>query len=151
MDSILFSDEYFMRIALKQAEGALADNEVPIGAIVVIENEIIAKAYNQCERLHDSTAHAEMLALTAASNHLNSKYLEACKLYVTLEPCIMCAGAIGHSRIGTLIYGASDLKAGFSNYTPSPLHKNTRTLSGIEENECAKVLSDFFKQKRFKH
>ena len=114
MDIDLFSDEYFMREALKEANAAVEKDEVPVGAVVVIRNKIIAKAHNSTELLSDVTAHAEILAITAASNHLGSKYLNKCTIYVTLEPCLMCAGALFWSQIGKLVYGAHDEKRGYS-------------------------------------
>ena len=148
MDEILLSHEYFMRMALKEAELAFQEDEVPVGAVVVIDNQVIAKTHNQCERLLDSTAHAEMLAITAASADLRSKYLEKCSLYVTLEPCVMCAGAIAHSRIANLIYGTKDPKKGYSLIGERILHPSTKVLSGIEETQCSRILSDFFLRKR---
>ena len=138
---------YFMREALKEAEKARHSDEVPVGAIVVIENKIIARAHNMTQTLNDVTAHAEMVAITSASNYLNSKYLINCSLYVTLEPCVMCAGAIFWSQIKTLVYAASDLKRGFSIHK-GILHPKTKVLKGEYEKESLKLLKDFFKSKR---
>ncbi len=141
-------DEYFMGIALKQAQQAFNEDEVPVGAIIVYDSNIIAKAYNQTERLHDTTAHAEMIAITAASNYIGAKYLHQCTLYVTLEPCVMCAGALSWAQLGRIVWGASDLKRGCSNYQPLLLHKRTQITKGILENECSILLKEFFKNKR---
>ena len=137
-----------MKMALREAEIAFEEDEVPVGAVVVIENQVIAKAHNQSEKLLDCTAHAEMLAITAASNDLNSKYLEKCTLYVTLEPCVMCAGALAHSRISNLVIGASDPKAGYSLIDQRILHPRTNVISGIEESDCSVILKKFFAKKR---
>ena len=148
MDEIFFNHEYFMKMALREAEIAFMEDEVPVGAVVVIENQVIAKAHNQCERLHDSTAHAEMLAITAASNDLNSKYLEKCTLYVTLEPCVMCAGALAQCRISNIVIGAKDPKAGYSLLSQEILHPRTKVIAGIEESNCRTILQEFFAKKR---
>lgn len=142
------TDEYFMRCALEQARCAFDEDEVPIGAIIVCREKIIARAHNLTERLNDVTAHAEMQAITAAAEALGGKYLEACTLYVTIEPCIMCAGAIGWSQIGRLVYGARDTKRGFSNFQPNALHPKTQIVSGLLQEECASLMKDFFKRKR---
>lgn len=144
-------DEYYMALALRQAEEAFDRNEVPVGAIVVCNGKVIGTGYNQTETLNDVTAHAEMIALTAASNSLGGKYLPQCTLYVTVEPCIMCAGALGWSQIGRIVYGASDLKRGFTKFCRqnlSPLHPRTLVTSGILEEECSELMRDFFKSKR---
>ena len=146
MDSI-FSHEYFMRLALKEAQRALEEDEIPVGAIVVANNRVIGKGYNQTEKLTDVTAHAEMLAITAAANYLNGKFLEDCTLYVTLEPCVMCAGAIFWARPERVVFGASDEKRGFSKHGPL-LHPKTELITGILENECSVLLKEFFKGKR---
>ncbi|HAW51956.1 MAG TPA: tRNA-specific adenosine deaminase [Flavobacteriales bacterium] len=149
MEIDIFSDEYFMREALKEAVSAYEEDEVPVGAIVVIRNKIIAKAHNSTELLHDVTAHAEILAITAASNHLGSKYLNKCTLYVTLEPCLMCAGALFWSQIGKVVYGARDEKRGYSLFAKhNALHPKTKVTSGIMQDECSELLSNFFKKKR---
>jgi tRNA(adenine34) deaminase len=139
-----FSDEYFMKEALKLAKEGLNNGEVPVGAIVVCNNQIIAKAHNLTETLNDVTAHAEILALTSAANHLGAKYLPDCTLYVTVEPCIMCAGASYWSQIGRIVYGTSDEKRGFTTVTSNILHPKTTVTSGILKDESAKILKDFF-------
>jgi len=141
-------DTFFMKQALKLAIQASEEDEVPIGAVVVVNNRIIGKGYNQSVRLGDCTAHAEMLALTAAFQSLNSSVLDECKIYVTVEPCPMCAGALSWSRIGEVIYGASEPKSGFSHFTPSLLHPKTTVKQGILEDECSMVMRDFFSSKR---
>ena len=141
------SDQYFMEQALKQAELAYASGEIPVGAIVVCENKIISKAFNQVETLNDSTAHAEILALTSAFNYFGAKYLPDCTLYVTLEPCVMCAGAIFWSQIGKLVVGAQDEKRGFSKYAV-PLHSRTELVKGLMEAEASDLITRFFKEMR---
>lgn len=144
-------DEYYMSLALRQAEEAFDNNEVPVGAVVVCNGKVIGCGYNQTENLTDVTAHAEMIALTSAANHLGGKYLPQCTLYVTVEPCIMCAGAIGWSQIGRLVYGASDVKRGFTKFCKhnlTPLHPKTPVTKGVMEEEAAELMKDFFKQKR---
>jgi tRNA(adenine34) deaminase len=148
MNYPLFSHEYFMLEALKEAKKGLENGEVPVGAIIVATNRIIGRGYNQTESLNDVTAHAEMLAFTSAANCINSKYLNECILYVTLEPCIMCAGAAYWTQIGQIIYGAGDPKRGFSLHAPSPLHPSTILLGGILEHECSILVKEFFKKKR---
>jgi len=146
-----FSHEFFMAQALRLAQQAFDQGEVPVGAIVVTERgQIIGKGYNQTERLGDVTAHAEMLALTAATQTLGGKYLAECTLYVTLEPCIMCAGALGWAQLDRLVYGASESKRGFSTFQPSLLHPKTSCVSGILKNECETLLRNFFLEKRSK-
>lgn len=137
-----------MKEALKEAQKAFDVGEVPVGAVVVANNKIIARAHNLTERLNDVTAHAEMQAITAAANALGGKYLIDCALYVTLEPCAMCAGALGWSQISSLIYGASDLKRGFSSLHKNILHPKTVVTGDILNEACGKILSDFFAQKR---
>ena len=144
----LFTDEYFMKEALKEANIAFEKDEVPIGAIIVSNNQIIARAHNLTETLNDVTAHAEMQAFTAATNFLGGKYLNDCSLYVTLEPCIMCAGASYWSQISKIVYGASDPKRGFNTINKNILHPKTEVISGILENYCSNLLIDFFKKKR---
>lgn len=144
----IFSDEYFMREALKEAEKAYRADEVPVGAIVVINNRIIARAHNLTERLNDVTAHAEMQAITAASNTLGGKYLNECTLYVTLEPCVMCGGALMWAQLKKIVYGATDLKRGYSNLSESILHPKTEVVKDVLGNECGEMLTTFFKQKR---
>jgi tRNA(adenine34) deaminase len=144
------SDEYFMQMALKEAQKAFEEDEVPIGAVVVQNNKIIARAYNMTEKLNDSTAHAEILALTSAFGNLGAKYLPNAALYVTVEPCVMCAGALYWSKLEKVVWGASDNKNGFSRVQPavSPFHPKTIIVTGILENECAELMSVFFKNKR---
>lgn len=144
----MLTHEYFMRQALKEATNAFENDEVPVGAVVVCRNVIIARAHNQTELLNDVTAHAEILALTAAVNHLGSKYLNECILYVTLEPCAMCAGAMYWAQLDTLVFGAFDLKRGYSKLTPPVLHPKTKIINGVLDIECAQLLTGFFKRKR---
>ena len=145
----LFSDEYFMREALREAQKAMDKDEIPVGAVIVIKNKIIARAHNNTELLKDFTAHAEMISITSASNYLDSKYLNKCKLYVTLEPCLMCAGALFWSRIGEVIYGADDEKRGYSLVAKhNALHPKTVVKRGVLKEECGKILTDFFRKKR---
>ncbi len=146
----IFSDEYFMTEALKLAKRAMEENEVPIGAILVCNNQIIARSYNQTEKLTDTTAHAEILGITSASEYLGSKFLNHCSMYVTLEPCMMCAGAIKWSRVQRLIIGALDEKEGFLTQYQSArmLHPKTELVHGILANESASLLKEFFLQKR---
>lgn len=144
----IFSDENFMRQALLEAEAAFEKDEVPVGAVVVCRNRIIARAHNQTELLTDVTAHAEMLALTAAANSLGSKYLNECTLYVTLEPCVMCAGALAWAQLGKLVYGASDEKRGFVRIGRELLHPKTLVAYGVLEQECADLMKRFFQSKR---
>lgn len=144
----MFDDEYFMRQALIEARQAADEDEIPVGAIVVCRNRIIGRGHNQTERLNDVTAHAEMLALTAATQLLGGKYLTECTLYVTMEPCVMCAGALNWAQLQRLVYGASDAKRGYSRCTPSLLHPRTSVTNGIMPDECSKIVLDFFKQKR---
>ncbi len=146
----LHSDEAFMKEALKQAQYAFEEGEIPVGAVVVCENKIISRAYNQVERLHDVTAHAEILAITAAENFLGAKYLTNCRLFVTLEPCTMCAGASFWSQIDEIIIGARDEKRGFSQLTPNPLHPKTQVKYGIMEEECSSLVTTFFQNIRNK-
>lgn len=143
----MFTDTYFMNIALKEAEEAYSNNEVPVGAIIVSNNKILAKAHNLTEALTDVTAHAEMQAITAASNYLGAKYLRGCTLYVTLEPCVMCAGALYWSQVSKIIIGAKDIHRGFSSSGIS-LHPKTECIFGILEEECSQLLKEFFKTKR---
>lgn len=137
-----------MKEALKEAQKAFDADEVPVGAIVVAENKIIARAYNLTERLNDVTAHAEMQAITSAANYLGGKYLIDCSIYITLEPCLMCAGGLYWSQISKIIYGAKDEKRGFSNQVNNLLHPKTEILSGVLEDECASIIKQFFKAKR---
>lgn len=146
----MFTHEYFMKQALIQAKMALDQNEVPVGAIVVYGQRIIAKAYNQVELLHDVTAHAEMLAITSATNNLGAKFLNDCILYATLEPCVMCAGAIAHARLGGLVFGAFDVQKGFTSLKNKVLHPKTLITGGILDVECAGLLQVFFAHQRGK-
>ncbi|MBO6190658.1 MAG: nucleoside deaminase [Alloprevotella sp.] len=142
------TDTDFMRLALQEARQAEAEGEIPVGAVVVCNGRTIARAHNLTETLTDVTAHAEMQAITAAANALGGKYLDVCTLYVTLEPCTMCAGALGWSQLGRLVYGASDPRRGFSLTAPSALHPRTEVTAGVMEEECAQLLMSFFKKKR---
>ena len=144
----IHSDEHYMKQALAQAEQAFAEDEVPIGAVVVCNGRIIGRGYNQVERLHDATAHAEMLAITAASEFLGSKYLEGCTLYVTIEPCPMCAGALRWVQLERVVYGAGESKFGYSRFGPEMLHPKTEVLHGILEAECRQLMRTFFQNKR---
>jgi tRNA(adenine34) deaminase len=144
------TDEHYMKIALQEAQRAFDEGEVPVGAIVVLNNRIIGKGYNQVEKLTDSTAHAEIIALTAAFNFLGSKYLPEATLYITLEPCLMCSGALYWSKIGRIVYGADDEKNGYKKTTSpnNPFHPKTTLAGGILKEECAQLMKDFFKAKR---
>jgi tRNA(adenine34) deaminase len=144
----LFSHEYFMQKALQEAEYAFENEEVPVGAIVVCNNKIIGKGHNQVELLKDVTAHAEIIALTAAANHIGSKYLMDCTLYVTLEPCLMCAGALYWAQLGHIVYGASDDSRGFTKKAPEALHPKTTIESGVMAEESKALLKEFFKSRR---
>ena len=143
----LFTDEYFMRIAFNEAVTAYERDEIPVGAVIVCNNKIIAKAHNLTETLTDVTAHAEMQAITSAANYLGGKYLQDCTLYVTLEPCVMCGGALYWSQISKVVYGASDEKRGFKAKI-GELHPKTEIVSGIMEDECGKLMKEFFQRKR---
>ena len=144
----MFDDKYFMRQALIEAKAAGEAGEIPIGAVMVCRNSIIARSHNLTETLHDVTAHAEMQAVTAAAETLGGKYLTGCSLYVTVEPCVMCAGAIGWSQLGRLVYGASDEKRGFRRFAPEALHPKTTVVAGVLEEECRQLMKDFFQSKR---
>ena len=146
----MFDDKYFMRQALIEAKAAGEDGEIPIGAVMVCRNSIIARAHNLTETLHDVTAHAEMQAITAAAETIGGKYLADCTLYVTVEPCVMCAGALGWSQISRIVYGASDPRRGYSRIAPDALHPRTEVVSGVLEDECRQLMVDFFKNKRGK-
>jgi tRNA(adenine34) deaminase len=141
-------DNYYMKLALKEAQKAEAADEIPIGAIIVCNDQVIAKAHNLTETLTDVTAHAEMQAITAASSMLGGKYLNQCTLYVTVEPCVMCAGAIAWAQLGRLVYGASDEKRGYTVFAPHALHPKTQVTSGVLEEECAALMRQFFQGKR---
>ena len=142
------NDEFFMKEALKLAREAFRRKEIPVGAVVVSDGQIIAKAYNQTEQLNDSTAHAEMIALTSAFNHFSAKYLPESTLYVTLEPCVMCAGAIFWSQIGRLVFGAYDIQRGYRKTDEKILHPKTKIKGGVLEVECKSIIDAFFKQIR---
>ncbi|UBM62436.1 nucleoside deaminase [Candidatus Sulfidibacterium hydrothermale] len=148
MELTVFSDEYFMNEALKEAQKAYDAGEVPVGAVVVCSQRIVARTHNLTETLHDVTAHAEMQAFTAAANFLGSKYLNDCTLYVTLEPCVMCAGGAFWSQIGKIVYGAKDEKRGFTQLGKPVLHPATKVENGVLADACSKILSDFFRSKR---
>ena len=141
-------DSYYMSLALKQAERALEEEEIPVGAVVVCQGKIVAKAYNQTEMLTDVTAHAEMLAITSAAQTIGAKYLKDCTLYVTLEPCLMCAGAIYWSQLGRLVFGASEEKRGFLSLEKDVLHPKTNVTAGILADESALLLKEFFSMRR---
>lgn len=140
--------EQFMRQALLEARKAEAQGEIPIGAVIVCEGKIIARAHNLTETLHDPTAHAEMLAITSATNYFGGKYLPNCTLYVTIEPCPMCAAALAWTQISQIVYGSGDPKRGYSLFSPSLLHPRTKVMAGILKEECGKIVSDFFKKIR---
>ena len=146
----MFDDMYFMIQALVEAKAAVEDGEIPIGAVMVCRNSIIARSHNLTETLHDVTAHAEMQAITAAAETIGGKYLTDCTLYVTVEPCVMCAGALGWSQISRIVYGASDPRRGYSRIAPDALHPRTEVVSGVLEEECRQLMVDFFKNKRGK-
>ncbi len=141
-------NERYMREALREARMAFEDDEVPVGAVVVCKGRIIARGHNMTERLNDPTAHAEMIALTAATEAVGGKYLNDCALYVTVEPCPMCAAALCWAQLGALVYGASDPKRGFSLFTPSLLHPKTTVETGVLAGECSELMSSYFKAKR---
>ncbi len=147
-DEELKKDEQYMRRAIDEARQALEEGEIPIGAIVVAGGRIISRAHNQTETLHDVTAHAEMLAITAASNALGGKYLTDCTLYVTVEPCPMCAGAIGWAQVPRIVYGTADEKRGYRRYAPNVLHPRANAVGGILEEECRQLMLEFFKRLR---
>lgn len=141
-------DEKFMREALREAGYAVDKDEVPVGAVVVCRGRIIGRGHNMTESLHDPTAHAEMIAITAATEAMGSKYLNDCTMYVTVEPCPMCAGALAWSQIGRVVYGAADPKRGFSLYSPSLMHPKTEVTAGVLADECGETVSAFFREKR---
>ncbi len=144
----LMDDNYYMKQALAEARKAEAEDEIPIGAVIVCRDQIIARAHNLTETLTDVTAHAEMQAITAAASTLGGKYLNDCTLYVTVEPCVMCAGAIAWSQMGRLVYGASDEKRGYTVFAPQALHPKTQVTSGVMAEECVQLMRDFFQKKR---
>lgn len=140
--------EYFMQEALKEAQKAYEKNEVPVGAVIVANNKIIARAHNQTEQLNDITAHAEILAITSATNFIGSKYLNECSIYVTIEPCPMCAGAIGWAQFANVIFGAYDLKKGYALFSENILHPKTQVTKGILADECKEIIQRFFAERR---
>ncbi len=142
------TDERFMKMALSEAYKAADKDEVPVGALIICNGKLIARGHNQTEMLNDVTAHAEIIAITSASNYLGGKYLKECTLYVTLEPCVMCAGALFWSQIDRIVFGAYDKKRGFTSISNNILHPKTKVTGGILEEECSEVLIDFFKDKR---
>jgi tRNA(adenine34) deaminase len=142
------TDEEFMKKALVEAQLAYDEGEIPIGAVVVADGRVISRAHNLTETLHDVTAHAEMQAITAAAEYLGGKYLSGCTLYVTVEPCTMCAGAIGWAQISRIVYGARDEKRGYAKYAPKAFHPRAVVVGGVLEEECKKLMQDFFKDKR---
>ncbi|MBQ8865011.1 MAG: nucleoside deaminase [Bacteroidaceae bacterium] len=141
-------DILYMKQALAEANKAYRQGEIPIGAVVVCRGKIIARSHNLTELLHDVTAHAEMQAITAAAEHLGGKYLTDCTLYVTVEPCVMCAGALGWSQISRIVYGTADEKRGYARFAPNALHPRTQVTSGVMAEECAELMQRFFKEKR---
>lgn len=144
----IHSDEEFMKKALQEAQLAYRAGEVPVGAVIVSQQQVIARGHNTTEQLHDVTAHAEMIALTAAANYLDAKYLTECTLYVTLEPCVMCAGALAWAQIGRIVFGAADEKRGFLRFGKELLHPKTTVEYGVLEEDCRTLLQAFFRQKR---
>lgn len=142
------NDEKYMKEAIREALAAAQEDEVPVGAVIVYRGKVIARGHNMTERLNDPTAHAEMIAITAATEAVGGKYLSGCTLYVTVEPCPMCAGALAWTQISRVVYGALDPKRGFSLYSPVLLHPRTEVTAGILAEECGKIVSDFFREKR---
>lgn len=141
-------DIRYMKMALAEAERAYAEGEVPVGAVVVCKGRVIARAHNLTETLTDVTAHAEMQAVTSAANYLGGKYLNDCALYVTVEPCVMCAGALGWAQLGRLVYGAADEKRGYRRYAPQALHPKAEVVEGVMAEECAELMKRFFSERR---
>lgn len=148
MESQTEKDERYMRLALAEAETAQKAGEIPIGAVVVCRDRVIARAHNLTETLHDVTAHAEIQAITAAANQLGGKYLAECTLYVTVEPCVMCAGALGWAQVRRIVYGCGDEKRGYQAFAPRALHPKATVTSGVLEDECREMMTRFFKEKR---
>lgn len=144
----VFSDDYFMELAIKEAQKAIAKGEIPVGAVLVVDNKIISKSHNHTQLLNDVTAHAEILAITSASEHFQAKYLQDATLYVTLEPCPMCAGALKWAQLGRLVYGAEDEKNGFMRFGKAMLHPRTKVEFGIKNEVCARMMRDFFVARR---
>ena len=143
----MFTDEYFMKMALQEAEAAFEKDEVPVGCVIVANNRVIARSHNLTETLNDVTAHAELQAITSAANFLGGKYLQNCTMYITLEPCVMCAGALNWSQISKVVIGARDEQRGFINKNLT-LHPKTEVITGILANECSQIVLDFFRSKR---
>lgn len=141
-------DELYMQMALAEARQAAADDEVPVGAVVVCDGKVVARAHNLTETLTDCTAHAEMQAVTSAAAYLGGKYLTGCTLYVTVEPCLMCAGALGWSQISRIVYGAADDKRGYHTFCPQPFHPKTEVVGGVLADDCAALMTEFFRRKR---
>ena len=141
-------DEEYMRKALMEAQRAFDEDEIPVGAIIVCQDKIISRAHNLTEMLHDVTAHAEMQAITSGANMLGGKYLKDCTLYVTVEPCIMCAGAIGWAQLSRIVYGAEDIKRGYALYAPKAFHPKATVTTGVLEEECRQLMQQFFKDRR---
>ncbi len=148
MEDTKKKDEAFMRRALQEAQAAFDEDEIPVGAVIVCQDKIIARAHNLTEMLCDVTAHAEMQAITSGANMLGGKYLKDCTLYVTVEPCVMCAGALGWAQVSRVVYGANDEKRGYARYAPNALHPKTTVTSGVLEDECRSLMQDFFARKR---
>ena len=147
-DGSMANDAFYMKQALLEAQKAFEKGEVPVGAVVVCQERIIARSFNLTETLTDVTAHAEMQAITAAANYLGGKYLSDCTLYVTVEPCVMCAGAIAWSQMGSLVFGAADEKRGYQRYAPQALHPKTVVRKGVLAEECATLMKEFFQKRR---
>ena len=150
MESNIQTDERYMRLALEEAKKAFAQGEVPVGCVIVADGQVVGRGHNLTETLADVTAHAEIQAITAAANTLGGKYLNDCTLYVTLEPCVMCAGAIGWAQVQRVVYGAADEKRGFTIYAPQALHPKCTVSSGVLETECRELIQTFFAKKRNK-
>ena len=150
MNYLIFSDEYFMNEAIKEAQKAFAADEIPVGAVIVSNDKIIARGHNMTENLNDVTAHAEMIAITAAGNYLGSKFLDDCIMYVSLEPCLMCAGAINWARVGKLVYGTSEPKFGYTRISNKAINSKTQVIGGVLEERSADLLKAFFEEKRNK-
>ncbi len=148
MNYLIFSDEYFMNEAIKEAQKAFAADEIPVGAVIVSKDKIIARGHNMTENLSDVTAHAEMIAITAAENYLGSKFLDECIMYVSLEPCLMCAGAINWARVGKLVYGASEPKFGYTKISSKAINEKTQVIGGVLEERSAELMKAFFESKR---
>ena len=144
----MVDDVLYMKLSLAEAQKAYDRGEVPVGAVVVCKGRIIARSHNLIETLNDVTAHAEMQAITAAANYLGGKYLSDCTLYVTVEPCVMCAGAIAWSQLGRLVFGAADEKRGYQKFAPQSLHPKTDVVQGVMEDECARLMKEFFQRRR---